>query len=124
MRLKFNDTLEIIGNSLMKTLSEIENYGETPELKAEMLYKYGRVHFLQNNFEKAYKVFEQCNIHIIDNNLPQNIEIYYWVGRISEETKKNEKARSAYLITLEQMKDKNDEEFMNEILDRISNLKI
>jgi tetratricopeptide (TPR) repeat protein len=119
MELYYNADLKTIGNSLMVTLSEIEKNGETPILKAEMLYKYARVKFCDGKFIEAHQVFGQCNSHLIMNNLPENKEIYYWVGRILEEKGEFEKAKTTYTISLERARFLNDQIFVDEILDRI-----
>ena len=47
MELAFNSDRQTIGNSLMATLAEIEIHGETPILKAEMLFKFARMKFIE-----------------------------------------------------------------------------
>ena len=124
MELTYNADLKTIGNSLMKTLSEIEKNGETPTLKGQMLYKFARLKFCERDFEEAHKVLGQCNSHLIMNNLPENKEIYYWVGRILEEQGEFEKAKTTYTMNLERARFLNDQTFVDEILDRIHKIEI
>lgn len=122
MKLDFNSDLQTVSNSLMETLGKIEKNGETPILKAEMLFKYGRVKFLGKNFDEAHKIFGQCNMVLIDNGLPENKEIYYWVGRIFEAKGDIEKAQSTYKICLKKARFITDQEFVDELLDRLNKL--
>ncbi len=122
MKLNFNSDMQTVSNSLMKTLSEIDKNGETPILKAEMLFKYARVKFLDKQFDEAHKIFGQCNVALIDNQLPENKEIYYWVGRISEAKGEIEKARTIYTMCLEKARFIDDHEFVDEKLDRINTI--
>ncbi len=66
-KLTYHSTFNEVGWSLRETLDAIEVQGETPHLKYDMLLKYGRVSLMEGKLDKAYKVFQQCSIHAIDN---------------------------------------------------------
>ena len=85
-KLNYKSNIDEIGNSLMETLSEIKKEGETKELKFDMLFKYGRVLFLQNEFGKSHQAFEQAAVHAIENNISEIKNLYYWSARCLEET--------------------------------------
>lgn len=120
MDIKFDSDRDEVGNSLMRTLEEIKTSGETPELKMEMLFKYARMRFFEGDFQRSYEVFGQTSSHIIDNGLPENIELFYWVARIFEEQGHFERSLSAYKMALERVTE--DEQFSDELLDRIANI--
>lgn len=120
MKLGYNSDIHTISNSLMETLAEIKKSGETPILKSEMLYKYGRLKFMENEFDEAHKLFGQSNLLLFDNNLPESKEIFYWGARSFEAKGDVVKALSAYKFLLERAKFIGDQIFVDEILDRIN----
>jgi len=58
MILTFNSNLETIGNSLMKTLSEIETYRETPKLKAKCFIYLQELSFAKKILKNLIKNLE------------------------------------------------------------------
>ena len=120
MDIRFDSGPDEVGRSLTKTLEVIKTSGETPELKMEMLFKYAIMRFYEGDLQRSYEVFGQTSSHIIDNGLPENIELFYWVARIFEEQNQLDRSLLAYKMALERITD--DENFSNEILDRILNI--
>lgn len=118
--LTFHSNLEDIGWSLRETLDKIKVEGETPQLKFDMLLKYGRLHFIQGNYNRAYEVFQQCSTHAIDNGVPDTKGLYFWSSRCLEEKGDTERAKNSYLMLLERESYRDDEEMVNAILDRLN----
>lgn len=119
-KLTYKSTFNEIGWSLRETLTEIEQQGETNQLKFEMLLKYGRVLFMEGKFNEAYKLFQQCSIHSIDNGIPDVKELYYWTSRSQEGLGNTERALNGYLMLLENKRFiENDDDFVNAVLDRL-----
>lgn len=119
MDLNFKSSYNDIGNSLMITLNEIDLKGETPFLKSQMLYKFARIKFLEKKYEESYKLLGESNSITIMDNLPENKEIYYWTGRVLEAQGKKEIANENYKKVLSRARFLKDQEFVDEILDRI-----
>lgn len=119
-KLTYTSTYDEIGWSLRETLDAIEKQGETKELKYDMLLKYGRLYFVERNYEKAYKILAQCSIHAMDNWVDDVKEMYYWSARCLEEKGDNDRAISGYLRLLESEKNIEDEAFLNAVLDRLN----
>ena len=119
-KLNFQSSFQDIGMSLSDTLEEIKLHGETKQLKFDMLLKYGRLLLANGDPDKAYKVFQQCSIHAIDNGMLDVRELYFWTCRVLEEQGKNDKAISIYMDLLERdIYIKDDEDFVNAILERL-----
>jgi len=119
-KLTYHSTFDELGWSLRETLDDIEKHGETKQLKFDMLLKFGRVKLMEGKPDEAYKIFQQCSIHAIDNGVPDVKELYFWTSRCQEEQGNSERALSGYLMLLE--RDRfidNDEQFVNAILDRL-----
>jgi tetratricopeptide (TPR) repeat protein len=119
MDINYNSTHKEIGDSLMITLAKIKKYGETPQLKSEMLFKYGRLKYLDKDYDKAFELFGQSNSLTISESLSENKEIYYWCGRVLEAQGKIEIAKNNYEMVLKRARFLNDQIFVDEILDRI-----
>lgn len=120
MHLKFDDNINTIKESLVEVLSKIKEEGETPESKAEMLYKFARYKFSEEEFDESHETFSQLNIHLTENNLPRNYEIFYWIGRILEKRGEYINAKTTYLTILNKIKQQPNKDLENEILDRIN----
>lgn len=120
MHLKFDDDVATIKDALVAILSRIKEEGETPELKAEMLYIFGRYKFSEQEFDESHETFSQLNTHLTENNLPKNYEIFYWVARILEEKEEFSNAKTTYLTVLSKVKQQENKDLENEILDRIN----
>ena len=119
-KLTYNSSFIEIGWSLRETLDEIKLNGETIQLKFDMLLKYGRILFLEGNFDEAYQIFQQCSNHALDNGIPEVKELYFWTSRCLEEQGKKERALNIYLMLLDRDRFiNNDEEFVNAVLDRL-----
>lgn len=119
-KLTYNSTFDEVGWSLRDTLDQIKQYGETKELKYEMLLKYGRVKLMEGNLNEAYQIFQQCSIHSIDNGIREVKELYYWTSRCLEEQGNKDRALNGYLMLLEKEQFiESDEEFVNAVLDRL-----
>ena len=120
IKLTYQSSLDDIGWSLRETLDEIKRYGETKQLKFDMLLKYGRLLLMEGKLDDSYKVFQQCSVHAIDNEIPDTNELYYWASRCLEEQGNTERALTSYLTLLENERFiENDDEFVNAILDRL-----
>lgn len=120
-KITYNSTFNEVGWSLRDTLDEIKQYGETKELKYEMLLKYGRLKLMGGNLNEAYQIFQQCSIHSIDNGVQNIKELYYWTSRCLEEQGNKERALNGYLMLLEKEQFiENDEEFVDAVLDRLT----
>ena len=120
-KITYNSTLNEVGWSLRDTLEEIKQFGETKELKYEMLLKYGRLKLMEGNLNEAYQIFQQCSIHSIDNGVQNIKDLYYWTSRCLEEQGNKERALNGYLMLLEKEQFiENDEEFVNAVLDRLT----
>jgi tetratricopeptide (TPR) repeat protein len=119
-KLTYQSSFEEIGWSLRQTLDEINLQGETPVLKYDMLLKYGRISLMEGQLDKAYKVFQQCSIHAIDNDIPDVKELYYWSCRCLEEKGEADRAVNGYLRLLENKTSIESEEFVNAVLDRLN----
>lgn len=117
MELKFNDDSDTIKKTLVDTLAEIKENGETPTLKAKMLYEFSRFKFSEKEYDECHETLNQLNTHLKENNLPKNYEVFYWVGRILEEKEEYKEAKTTYLTLLSTIKNSDLE---NEILDRIN----
>lgn len=122
MQYDYKSDYKAIGNSLVETIAQIEKNGETPLLKFEMLFKFAKMKFLDNKADEAHKIFGKCNSVLIDNGLPENFELYYWMARIFEGKGEIEKAASTYRMCLTRGNLADDPEFINELLDRINNI--
>ena len=120
-KLTYNSSFNEIGGSLRNTLDEINQLGETKELKYEMLIKFGRIKLLEGKFNEAYQIFQQCSIHSMDYGIYDIKELYYWTSRCLEEQGEKERALNGYLMLLEnEQYIENDEEFLNVVLDRLT----
>lgn len=119
-KLTLHSSREEIGWSLRETLDKMNAEGETPQLKFDMLLKYGKFHFMEGNFDRAYEVFQQCSIHGIDNGVRDLEDLYYWTSRCLEEKGDMERAKNSYLMLLERDAYRDDEEMVNAILDRLN----
>ncbi|HMT77710.1 MAG TPA: hypothetical protein PKA44_08350 [Saprospiraceae bacterium] len=120
-KLSYQSTMDEVAGSLRETLDEIKKFGETKDLKYEMLLKYGRFLFLAGNTKRALEVLTQCSIHGIDNGVAEIREIYYWAARCREAEGKHEEAINGYLMLLERNShSKYDEDLLNAVLERIS----
>ncbi len=104
-RIPINATSREIADSLYETLDEIKLKGESTKLKFESQFKFARLKFSVGEFDDAHNLFGICNSMTIDYGLPENYEIYYWAGRISEQNGEIEKAKSTYEITLKKCND-------------------
>lgn len=120
MHLKFDEEITIIKESLVAVLTKIKEEGETPILKAEMLYNFARYKFGEQEFDESHETFSQLNTHLIENNLPRNYEIFYWIGRILEEKEELNNAKTTYLTVLNKIQKQPNKDLENEILDRVS----
>ena len=100
-KLNFQSTFDEIGWSLRETLDEIEQHGETKQLKFDMLLKYGRFKLMEGKPSEAYQIFHQCSIHSVDYGIPDVKELYYWTSRCHEEQGKMDRALKGYLMLLE-----------------------
>lgn len=118
-KLTYNSTYDEIGWSIRETLDEIKQKGETKGLKYEMLLKYGRLKLMEGDLERAYEVFQQCSIHSIDNGVLDIKELYYWISRCLEKKGEKERALGGYLGLLENEQNIKDEDFVDEVLDRL-----
>lgn len=119
-KLTYHSTFDEVGWSLRETLDLIEKHGETKQLKFDMLLKYGRILLMEKKFVRADEVFQQCSIHAIDNGVPEIKELYYWCSRSQEGQGNKERAINGYLRLLEKFAKYDDEEFINEVLDRLN----
>lgn len=117
--LNLDSSREEIGWSLRETLDKIKDEGETPQLKFDMLLKYGRVLFMEENYEQAYEVFQQCSIHGIDNGVKDLKDLYFWTSRCLQEKGDTVRAKNSFLMLLEREPYNNNEETVNAILDRL-----
>lgn len=118
-KLTYDSTFEEVGWSLRETLDEINQKGETKDLKYEMLLKFGRLKLMKDNLNEAYQIFQQCSIHSIDNGVRDIKELYYWTSRCLEEQGHKERALESYLRLLENEQNTKDEDFVNAVLDRL-----
>ncbi|MBN9351923.1 MAG: hypothetical protein J0H55_14680 [Chitinophagaceae bacterium] len=100
-KLTIHSSFDEIGWSLSETLNKIEAEGETPQLKFDMLLKYGRLKFLEGDYERAYEVLQQASTHSIDNGVRDIEDLYFWTNRCLEEKGDTERAISGYLMLLE-----------------------
>ena len=122
-KITYQSTYDDVGWSLRDTLDEIEQHGETIQLKFDMLYKYGRLHLLSDEPDKAYQIFQHCSIHAIENGISDADlnELYYWTTRCVEEQGNKERALELYLMLLEKVDlSENNDEFVNAVLDRLT----
>lgn len=120
MYLKFDAEITTIKEALVEVLTKIKEEGETPILKAEMLYKFARYKFGEKEFDESHETFSQLNIHLTENNLPRNYEIFYWIGRILEEKEELNNAKTTYLTVLSKIQNQSNKDLENEILDRVN----
>ena len=104
-RIPTNANSREIANSLYETLDEIKLNGESTKLNFESQFKFARFKFSIGEFDEANRLFGICNSFTIDYGLPENYEIYYWAGRISEQKVEIEKAKTTYEITLKKCND-------------------
>ena len=49
----------------------MDKNGETPILKAEMLYKFSPLKFCEGAFEEAYKILGECSQHLLMKTYPK-----------------------------------------------------
>lgn len=112
-------TTEEIACSVNETLKEINLKGESPNLEAELFFKYARLKFSERKYDEAKSIFGQSNSITIDNGLPENYETYYWVARIMEAKGDIENAKSTYQIALKRCKDNPNLISRNEIIEAI-----
>jgi len=104
-RIPTNANSREIANSVYETIDEIKLKGESTNLNFELQFKFARFKFSIDEFDEANKLLGICNSMTIDYGLPENYEIYYWAGRISEQKGEIEKAKTTYEITLRKCND-------------------
>ena len=123
-RIPTNANSTEIATSLRETLKEIELNGETPSLKEELQFKFARLKLSEGELEDSYKILSICNSITIDNNLRENYEIYFWVGRIAELKGEYEKAKTTYEMAFKRCKDNTLLIPRNEIIEAIERVKM
>ena len=61
------------------------------KLLSELYFLIARIHLDNNNLKLSREFFGKCNSLLIENYLPESLELYYWMGIILEkETKLNQ----------------------------------
>lgn len=92
------NTLELnkdeIRNLLQERMKRVPLHNS--QFNAEVFFLVGRLHYIDNNIEEAVKSFSKCNTILIDNGLPENLELYYWMGRIEEHKMNTSKSIDIY----------------------------
>ena len=114
IKLSINSTFDEVAMSLQHTLSEIKKVGENKHLEYDKLMKYGRLMLMENSFDKAYQIFQQCSIHATDNGIQNIKELYYWTSRCQEGNGNKVMAINSYLMLLENFAD--DDNFINKYI--------
>ena len=104
-RIPTNANSREIANSVYETIDKINLKGESTNLNFELQFKFARFKFSIGEFDEANKLLGICNSMTIDYGLPENYEIYYWAGRISEQKGEIDKAKTTYEITLRKCND-------------------
>lgn len=119
-KLSIHSSYEETGWALRDTLDKIKAEGETPQLKFEMLLRYGKLLFLSGDHDRAYKILGQASTHSIDHGVRDIDDLYFWASRCLEEKGDIARAKNGYLMLLERDPYRNDEEMVNAILDRLN----
>jgi RimJ/RimL family protein N-acetyltransferase len=100
-RLGLNATQSELVSAINNITTTIKSSGQHPKLVAKYFYLLGRIKFNERNYEEANEAFGQCNKVIMQENLPQNHETFYWFARMRELDNKPKDAKMYYGFALE-----------------------
>lgn len=88
-------------NAINKITETIKANGQHPKLIAKYFYLLGRIKFNEKNYKESSEAFGQCNMVIMQENLPENHETFYWFAKMRELDGKKEDAKMYYGFALE-----------------------
>jgi len=97
------NTLELNRNEIKDLLQERMKRVPLKNNKrfiAEVTFLIGRLHQIDGKLDEAVKSFGKCNSILIENGLPENYELYYWMGRIEEHKMNISKSMDIYNMIL------------------------
>lgn len=100
-RLGLNATQSELISAVNKITATIKATGQHPKLVSKYFYLLGRIKFNEGNYEEASEAFGQCNMIIMQENLPENHETFYWFARMRELNNKPGDAKMYYGFALE-----------------------
>lgn len=100
-RLGLNATQTELISAIDIINTKIESSGQHPSLMAKYFYLLGRIKFNEEDYEEANKDFGKCNMIVMQANLPENHETFYWFGKMLELDNKLENAKMYYGFALE-----------------------
>lgn len=100
-RFGINATQPELIAAINKVTDTIKTSGQHPKLVAKYFYLQGRIKFNEGNYEEASEAFGHCNMVIMQENLPENHETFYWFARIRELNDKPGDAKMYYGFALE-----------------------
>jgi RimJ/RimL family protein N-acetyltransferase len=95
-RLGLNTTQSELISAVNKITEAIKTTGQTPKLASKYFYLLGRIKFNEGNYEEASEAFGQCNTIIMQENMPENHETFYWFARMRELNNKPGDAKMYY----------------------------
>jgi ribosomal-protein-alanine N-acetyltransferase len=100
-RIGLKATQSELTSAINKITSTIKSTGQHPKLIAKYLYLLGRIKFNEGNYEEATAAFGQSNMVVMQENLPENHETFYWFARMRELEGKHEDAKMYYGFAIE-----------------------
>jgi [ribosomal protein S5]-alanine N-acetyltransferase len=100
-RLGLNATQSELISAINKITTTITTTRQNPKLVAKYFYLLGRIKFNEGNYEEATEAFGRCNMIIMQENLPENHETFYWFARMRELENKPGDAKMYYGFALE-----------------------
>lgn len=101
-RIALNALQSELTTALIKIENTIKTSGQHPKLLAKYFYLLGRIKFNEGNYKESTEAFSQCNMDIMNANLPENHETMYWFARMREIDGKRADAKMYYGFALEQ----------------------
>ena len=121
-RLGLNASQSELLTAINNVTESIKSSGQHPQLIAKYFYLLGRIKFNECNFEEATDAFGQCNMIIMQENLPENHETMYWFGRMKELEGKIGDSKMYYSFALERFSENPDLITRNEIQSAIDKI--
>ena len=100
-RLGLNATQSELISAINNITTTIKSTGQHPKLVAKYFYLLGRIKFNEANYEEATEAFGQANMVVMQENLPENHETFYWFAKMRELDGKPEDAKMYYGFALE-----------------------
>ena len=93
------------------------------KLLSELYFLIARIHLDNNNIKLSREFFGKCNSLLIENCLPESLELYFWMGIILEKETKLYQALGIYRTIQNKLTDETNylEEYINLKISKIQN---